>query len=78
MESAEQARNLGVISRIPGSRAIRVRSSARHCVELVVGGDAGEVGVAVGQCEQGGDRADVPDLVVAEAQLTHLVEILRR
>src|SRR5215831_3483737 len=46
-----------------------------HRVELAVRTHAGEIRHAVGEVEEGGDGADVPDVGLVEAVAAKLVEI---
>src|SRR3954462_9349062 len=48
-------------------RRSRSPSAPAERVELVVGAQAGEVGQTVRHAEEGGNRRDIPDVLVAEA-----------
>src|SRR6185312_613764 len=53
---------------------VRLARDPSHEVELGVRGRCGEVSKAVGHREEGGDRADLPDLLLAETARTEPLE----
>src|SRR5213078_3997510 len=63
-----------VVARFPGP--VEVFRDAAHDVELVVRAEGEQVGHPVGEREQGGDGADVPDLLISEAGVSEALQIV--